>query len=62
MSRQDVVSTKIQEAIFNDVLGRPENHECADCNAKGPTWASIDFGVFVCLRCSGKVYGLRFSL
>lgn len=54
MSRQDVVSTKIQEAIFNDLLGRPENHECADCNAKGPTWASIDFGVFVCLRCSGN--------
>lgn len=26
---------------------------CADCSAKSPTWASIDFGVFVCLNCSG---------
>ena len=27
---------------------------CADCPAKTPRWASITFGVFVCLRCSGQ--------
>jgi hypothetical protein len=27
---------------------------CADCNSKTPRWASITFGTFVCLRCSGQ--------
>jgi hypothetical protein len=47
------VPLKVQEAIFNQILDRPENKVCADCPNKSPTWASIDFGVFVCLRCSG---------
>jgi len=55
MSRADTVPEKVQEAIFNDLLSRPENQECADCNSKSPTWVSIDFGVFVCIRCSGII-------
>jgi hypothetical protein len=35
-------------------LKKDENRECADCNCKTPRWASITFGSFVCLRCSGK--------
>lgn len=47
------LSDKQQENIFNKILSRPENTSCADCLAKGPCWASLDFGVFICLRCSG---------
>lgn len=53
MASREVISEKVQEAIFNDVLSRVENRECADCKNKSPTWASIDFGVLVCIRCSG---------
>ena len=45
---------KKQVQDLEKILKRPENQICADCNNKTPRWASITFGVFVCLRCSGK--------
>lgn len=56
---ESFVPQKVAEAIFNQILERPENKVCADCPNKSPTWASIDFGVFVCLRCAGK---FKFSI
>eukprot|EP01133_Synstelium_polycarpum_P012201 gene12201-14279_t len=31
----------------------PSNTVCADCDAKDPDWASINFGSIVCIDCSG---------
>jgi stromal membrane-associated protein len=50
---RDLVPEKVQETTFNEILSRQENRECADCKNKSPTWASIDFGVLLCIRCSG---------
>lgn len=42
----------------------PENAHCADCDSKGlkvvvcegyvdPDWASINLGIFICIKCAG---------
>ncbi|KAK9821166.1 hypothetical protein WJX74_003656 [Apatococcus lobatus] len=44
------------------ILDRAENRQCADCQASGgtvrPSWASINTGVFICMRCAGIHRGL----
>ncbi|XP_020689834.1 ADP-ribosylation factor GTPase-activating protein AGD5 [Dendrobium catenatum] len=39
--------------ILEGLLRLPENKECADCKSKGPRWASVNLGIFVCMQCSG---------
>nr|XP_056702847.1 stromal membrane-associated protein 2 isoform X1 [Euleptes europaea] len=53
MTGKSVRDVDRYQAVLASLLLEEENKYCADCQAKGPRWASWNIGVFICIRCAG---------
>ncbi|XP_028675758.1 stromal membrane-associated protein 2 [Erpetoichthys calabaricus] len=53
MTGKSVKDVDRYQAELTALLLEEENKFCADCQAKGPRWASWNIGVFLCIRCAG---------
>lgn len=46
------------KADLDRMRKRPDNSVCADCGVNGTVWASVNLGVFLCLRCGSIHRGM----
>jgi hypothetical protein len=44
--------------VFRRLKRDAENNICVECNAFNTQWASVTYGIYICMNCSGKHRGL----
>ncbi|KAG4991409.1 hypothetical protein JHK82_024923 [Glycine max] len=55
---QETFSQAAVSRQLRDLQSSTGNKICVDWSQKNPQWASVSYGVFMCLECFGKHRGL----
>ena len=50
--KEEPIPNAERDKLFRILMGKRDNKTCFDCGAKNPKWATVTYGVLICLGCS----------